>query len=219
MAGSKLHPAALWLPLVVGLVLALGWVALRKPSPPNPEAAGAGTATPVVSGSQEQEPSTAIGTQGWDLAPPSNPLPPPPEDTSRAEEQTPEPHVADPTAQAALGRAQTALKQKQFGVARREALACLKLDPRDRACQRARVHSYTQQYPMGETKNILGWCLSAFSSDLDCLRALREFHAAKGQRVEASGISAEIRERFPGEALEMEPLPSSEPDPPAPPVE
>ncbi|MCB9585204.1 MAG: hypothetical protein H6718_07390 [Polyangiaceae bacterium] len=213
MAGSKVHPAALWLPIVVGLVLALGWVALRKPSPPNPETDGAGTAAPEGSATNQEaeQPSTAVTHEGWEA--PSNPPLPPPEDTSRQwdSEQLPEPDDLSPAAPASMKRAQGLLKEKQFARARGEAMACLKVDPSNKACQRVRVHSYTQQYPMGETRNILGWCLSAFSSDLDCLRALREFHAAKGQRVEASGISAEIRERFPDEELEMQPLPESRP--------
>ncbi len=149
--------------------------------------------------------------QGWDVAP-SNPPLPPPGDTRREDTEQSPSHEAPvgETAQAALERARSSLKRKDFAAARREALACLKADPGNQACQRARVHSYTQQYPMGETKNILGWCLSAFASDLNCLRAMREFHASRGEGVDASGISAEIRVRFPDDELEMPPLPSAD---------
>lgn len=213
MAGAKLHPALFWLPVVAALVITLGWVVLRDPSPPNPE--DPGTAAPdrpaerTADRAETEASAHPAAPQGWDVAP-SNPAPPPPEATNHATDES-EFAPQDSTADAALVRARAALEQKQYAEARKEALACLKVEPSNRDCQRARVHTYTQQYSVGETKNILGWCLSAFASDLDCLRAMREFHATKGQGVEASGISAEIRERFPRDDLEMQPLPTATP--------
>ncbi|MCA9627325.1 MAG: hypothetical protein KC766_06655, partial [Myxococcales bacterium] len=159
----------------------------------------------------EEQPATAV-TRGWNAVAPSNPALPA-EDWSRppdigGADGSNDPAVMDsPAAKDALSRARQLLEQKRYSEARQEALACLKADPGNTSCQRARVHTYTRQYSMGETKNILGWCLSAYSTDLDCLRAMREFHTARGERMDASGISAEIRERFPDADLTMSPLP------------
>ncbi|MEZ4231725.1 MAG: hypothetical protein R3B89_21295 [Polyangiaceae bacterium] len=217
MAAPKLHPAVFWLPVVAGLVLALGWVLLRDPSPPNPSEPG--RSAPDATDRVEEQPATAV-TRDWNAVAPSNPAPLPAEDASGPPDiegaGSDDPAVMDsPAAKDALSRARQLLEQKRYSEARQEALACLKADPGNTSCQRARVHTYTRQYSMGETKNILGWCLSAYATDLDCLRAMREFHTARGERMDASGISAEIRERFPDADLTMSPLPGPGAAPPS----
>lgn len=213
------HPSWIWACVVTALVGLCVWVALTRDAPtsdaPQREAEPAPVATPTA---QAQEAAGAApgaannsgkvakpsaGGSGFGGGAASSP--------AAADDHAPElggepgePASGDVTAQ--LATARRALAERRFAAARRSALECLKVEPGNAECAKARVHSYTQQYPLSETSEIVRWCLSPFASDLNCLRQLRVFHQSKGEAMDASGISVEIRTRFPDANLE---LPSS----------
>ncbi len=213
------HPAWIWLSVVAVLLGLAAWVVLGRDAPSTQDPRRASADLRASAAPPRAEPASAVargaspafnsgtagGAAGLGLgggaASPSRAggyaLPGP---GSQADD--PDAAPADDAA-SLLAAAQRELAARHFAAARRSALGCLKAEPNNAACAKARVHSYTQQYPLSETSEIVRWCLSAFASDLNCLRQLRLFHQSKGEDMDASGISAEIRARFPDANLEL----------------
>lgn len=206
---KTLHPSWIWLSVVAALLGLSAWVALTRdaPSPQDPRRAThaataassepAQVASPITSPSDKTgDPRAGLGFGGGSASPA------PIEGDHELEPREPnDPHPGDPAT--LLGNARSELAAGRFADARRSALECLKAEPANAGCAKARVHSYTQQYPLSETSEIVRWCLSAFASDLNCLRQLRVFHQSRAEDIDASGISAEIRARFPDANLEL----------------
>ena len=89
------------------------------------------------------------------------------------------------------------VEQKQLLKAREASMKCLALDRDNDTCWQARIRSYTRGAEIPETQNILRYCLGAAREELDCLRSLRQFHLDRGESMQGSSLSAEIKQFYP----------------------
>ncbi|MBX3183885.1 MAG: hypothetical protein KIT72_07165 [Polyangiaceae bacterium] len=196
-----------WLLVVAGLALGLAWVALRPDTQPShqPREERAHAQSLGAAGAEDHpppdEPSGELGDPE-DREPGAPPTPPPAAQLA----QTPK---------AIAKEGDALLKRKEYAEARELAMGCLAANPGDKDCHRLRVYSYTRQHPIGETREILRWCISVMKDDLNCMRALRQFHLERGERMEASSIANEIRDQWPYDSVEL-PTTEAPSQPPSP---
>ncbi len=211
--GFRMSPPSraplVWLLVVAGLVGGLAWVALRPDTQPSHDPR------------EERAHAQSLGAAGAEPeVPPSSPdhpgSPDDPTDPGPGAAPAPlSPAQLAQTPKAIAKQGETLLRRKEFAEARELAMGCLAANPGDKDCHRLRVYSYTRQHPIAETQQILRWCISVMKDDLNCMRALRQFHLEHGDRMEASSIANEIRDQWPYDSVELPPMdpPRQEPNP------